>query len=352
MPPDRRRLPTVPDMPSARSEWDGWFQALDRLIPTPADLWEGSIDDVGASRLFRCGADLLDALVERGLPARLTDAGRYYDIHELFNVALYSGSKRSLPELALSMITRFAREPVPQRIELGRWSLLADFATLDGSATPWSVARPTPEALGGSLTSLETKPAFRKGERSRLAVVEPVSRVTLRAGIELQGRVDRVVSPAIREVFHGFLARPWLWYAMPRRLSTDLTAVTKRNTTDCISASLLLARELGERGYEARTRLGLLTNLFGTLHGWVEVRDDDGRWKLLEPGFALLAKGWGFGGDEFIEFCLGSTSNRCLPLSASVDEPLAAAVGDAVGVRVGQHIRFQPCKAPAATPEA
>lgn len=338
-------------MPSVRSECAGWFEALDRLIPTPADLWEGSVDDVGALRLLRCDAGLLDMLVQRGLRTRTTGAGKRYDIHELFNIAMYSGSKRSLPELAVSMITRFAREPVARRIEPGRWSLLAEFATLDGSATTWSVARPTPEVLGGSLTSLEIDPSSCRGDRSRLAVVEPVARVTLRAGIQLQGRVDRVISPRIRDVFHGFLARPWLWYAMPRSLSTDLAAVMTRKTTDCVSSSLILARDLTERGCDVRTRLGLLTNLFGTLHGWVEVRDDDGRWKLLEPGFALLAKGWGFGGEEFIEFCLGSTSNRCLPLSARVDEPWAA-VGHAASVRIGQHVRFQPCKTEATTPEA
>jgi hypothetical protein len=55
-------------------------------------------------------------------------------------------------------------------------------------------------------------------------------------------------------------------------------------------------------------------------HGWVEVVDDDGKVKCLDPSFALLATGNGFGTPDFRELVVGSTVNRVVPTQARVEQ--------------------------------
>lgn len=60
-------------------------------------------------------------------------------------------------------------------------------------------------------------------------------------------------------------------------------------------------------------------------HSWAEFQDTDGRWRPLDPVFALLggADLAGVRAAEFREFCAGSVPGRYLPWNRPAGTPLA-----------------------------
>ncbi|MFI9812472.1 hypothetical protein [Saccharothrix variisporea] len=211
------------------------------------------------------GADALDALVRGGLPVGPDDR---FDSHDLFNFALRSGGGRTVPEQAFAFALRWMRSPAEALLEprTSRFSL-----SLTCSCDPVTLARPHAEPYGGSVSDVTA------ATRELTATVRTVgSLVPLRSEI-LRDEVEAFANLGVR------------WVKLPDALREDVDLVTAHRVATCESASLYLARRFRDAGYLADTRIGWVLGMLDLVHAWVEVVDDDGVTKVVDPVFALLA---------------------------------------------------------------
>jgi hypothetical protein len=93
----------------------------------------------------------------------------------------------------------------------------------------------------------------------------------------------------LRGLVGEFAALGVRWVKLPDALRDDETLVTERRVATCESASLFLARRCQEAGYAATTRIGWVVGMLDLVHAWVEVTDDDGETKVLDPIFSTFA---------------------------------------------------------------
>ncbi|MEJ2856442.1 MULTISPECIES: hypothetical protein [unclassified Saccharothrix] len=216
------------------------------------------------------GADALDALVRGGLPVGPDDR---FDSRDLFNFALRSGGGRTVPEQAFAFALRWMRSPAEALLEprTSRFSL-----SLTCSCDPVALARPRTEPYGGSVSGL-TSDEDLVPTRDLTATVRTVgSLVPLRSEI-LRDEVEAFANLGVR------------WVKLPDTLREDVDLVTAQRVATCESASLYLARRFRDAGYLADTRIGWVLGMLDLVHAWVEVVDDDGVTKVVDPIFALLA---------------------------------------------------------------
>ncbi|MFD0381906.1 hypothetical protein ACFQ2B_04225 [Streptomyces stramineus] len=89
---------------------DGWRRALVGFVPVPAAHARPELDASAARHLLRCTPTAWSALTTGGLTPHPTADGERFDSRDLFNLAVHSGSRASVPELALSLALRFARQ--------------------------------------------------------------------------------------------------------------------------------------------------------------------------------------------------------------------------------------------------
>lgn len=109
-PPSSRDAPGIDDL-------RGWLDSLEQLIPTPHEFREETISRQTAVEMLRCSAGVLDALIRGGLPCSGAQGDERFDRWDLFNVALYSRSRRSIPELSALVVARAAAEKPPTWID-------------------------------------------------------------------------------------------------------------------------------------------------------------------------------------------------------------------------------------------
>ncbi len=295
--------------------------ALDALKPTPEEFRDMRIDRDEALEVLRCGGEVLDLLVQDGLANRTSGGLERFDFHDLANVALYSGSRQSLPETAERFLLRFAEGSPSQWTAGKRWDVT------------WSLRCGRPHCDHGSwLISL---PALgpRSAQDATLADADHREQlhheggaVELRFVAEVVGSQQAVVAAGIRDLFNQLVDElrtgTFRYQWMPQAMRTNVDAATAYGTLDCAAACLLLARRCRSSGYNAHTRIGVVLGLVGVEHVVTEVLDADGTWKTLDPVFAFLAGRSDRITPGFAEFCAGSVGNRMLtwglPATASL----------------------------------
>jgi hypothetical protein len=296
---------------------DRWLGALEALAPTPPRYRERSVGEAEALDVLRCDRSVLEALVGAGLPVVGADGEGQplFDFHDLINVGLYSGTGASLGEMGERVLMRFAAENPERWLGPRRWAVEVDHVCAGDGEAAWSAARPAPEIAAGRCESW--------------AVVGADASATLQlAGVvEVSGRAGSVVAAPARELYREWLADirggrlRFQWLPGPMRL--DPEEAYRRRLTDCVAAALMLERQLGGLGLEARTRKGHVLGLMSVEHAWAELRDADGEWKLLDPILAVVAHRAGTPRPEFDDFCLGSIANRVVPWDRRADQALA-----------------------------
>jgi hypothetical protein len=310
-----------------------WLQALERLVPTPADRRERLLTPAEARATLGCGDDVLDALLDAGLPvAAVEDGEPRLDLHDVINVGLYSGSATSMPELAQRALLRFAVGDPATWTGHVTWSVAIEHhcpwgGGAAGHTGDWSLARPDVERWGGTVPEWSCQPH----ERLPLAPGQPgrpsADHASAIGRVRLPGRVASVRAAVVverfREIVDGLRrhAPRFQWLSAPLRADPD--AAARLGVADCGTTSVLLARELRGLGYAAHAREGHVLGLVPTQHAWVEVVDEDGVWKALDPVFAAIADRVPRTRPEFDAFCLGSFSNRVLPWDVAVGQPIA-----------------------------
>ncbi|RLU87522.1 hypothetical protein CTZ27_23135 [Streptomyces griseocarneus] len=286
----------------------GWRAALDGFVPVPAAHARPELDATAARHLLRCPPRVWALLTDGGLPARPAPDGERYDSRDLFNLAVHSGSRTSVPEVALSLALRFARQDPGHWARERDWDLRTTLTCLrhrgEGHWRAWPP---------GSYDTPAPDPAPRHWSG-------PGAVHTLHHHVRTRGVHARLESPRLREGIADALARPLRYVRMPAAVRADADWMAERGLVDCVSGTLALARRLAAAGHEVRGRTGWLVGPQVTAHTWLDVRDDDGRWKSVDVAHHHLARTL-FGPDAVApEAFAGSRPDRLVPGTAPVGE--------------------------------
>ncbi|HEX8053288.1 MAG TPA: transglutaminase domain-containing protein [Thermoleophilaceae bacterium] len=303
-----------------------WLRSLRELVPIPEPYRDESMDRAAALEVLRCPEEVLDRVVAEGFPSSGEGEAQRFDRRDVYNLALHSGSGRSLPELGVAFLGRLGREGEQAWSEPRTWRIGAQIRCPRregcGADPAWAFGRPVPEELGGELA--ESAPP---GGSDPDADVyewsgEPGS-ASLSATIATRGSVERLVSDEVRDAFMA-VVEDYRFQVLPPALRTDLDSVERIRAADCIAATGVLVRDCRAAGLEAEPQSGFLLGLFGFGgHRWVRVRDSDGRWKSLDPTLAMIAALGGHDSGDFLEYCRGSILNRVVPCNTTPDGEVA-----------------------------
>jgi hypothetical protein len=310
-------------------EAGAWFAALEELFPIPAEYRREEIDRAGALDTLRCGDAVLEELIARGLPCSGEPGRERFDRNDLFNLALYSGSARSVPVMAFRFALRWMSEPASTWFEPRRWTVSIELGCGRpggcGADPRWWLARPMPGEFDGRLGSLAVEPAEASMDERSLVLAGPGG-LRLSGVAEIGGKRMRLRSSRLRKLVDEFLAEGYRWVKLPEELEREPDEVLPLGAANCLCASIELVRRFRAAGFEAHTRRGWLLGMFDFEHMWVEVRDDDGVVKVVDSIFPLLGAMIPNTNPEFAAVCFGSRMNRLLPTRYAADESLAGHV--------------------------
>ncbi len=301
----------------------GWLASLEQLFAIPPEYRRLDAPRAHALEMLRCTEATLDALVAAGLPCEGPPGDERFDGNDLFNVALYSSSRASVPERAFQFVLRWMTDPSDSWFETRRWSFSLELTPdgRSGGASRLLLARPRPELLGGRLLDLESEPAEAAAREGDI-VADGVDRLTLRGRIETTGARMALRSPRLRDIVEEFESTPYRWLKLPEQLQRQPERLLPHGVATCIAASLHLERRCHDAGLRARTRRGWVLGMLDLAHAWLEVCDDDGVVKTIDPIFALLSSLVDDPNPDFRTACRGSRLNRLLATDHRADEPL------------------------------
>jgi hypothetical protein len=230
----------------------------------PDEYHVADTDRAEAERMLNCSPADLDRMILSGLPVR----GDRFDSRDLFNFGLYSGTGRTTPEMAFTFALRWMRSTTEQLLapRTSRFSL-----RLTCSCDTATLAPPRADRYGGEVRDVVA------------------TGTSLAATIGTAGALAPLRSPALVSLLREFAALGLRWMKLPDALREDEDLVVTHGVASCESASRYLVRRCREAGIPAVTRIGWVIGMLDLVHAWVEVVDDDGVPKVVDPIFALFA---------------------------------------------------------------
>ncbi|MBB4905755.1 hypothetical protein [Actinophytocola algeriensis] len=271
--------------------------SLDGMYLIPPEHHVPDTDRATAAELLGCDDRAIDALVHDGL----TVSGDRFDGRDLFNLGLHSGTGRTVPEQAFAFSLRWMRASADALLSprtLG-FTLTADCACADVT-----LAVPRPDRYGGAVTPAPSRDVVRAS--------------TVTATIRTEGRAAPLRSPVLRGLVEEFAGLGVRWVKLPDALRDDETLVTSHRVATCESASRWLALRCRAAGYAATTRIGWVVGMLDLVHAWVEVTDDDGETKIVDPVFALFAAGVAGANPLLTDPAVALRTNRLVPTALEV----------------------------------
>ncbi len=303
-----------------------WRPALRHVAWIPGTHHRGTMPRSVATRVLRCTEASFDQLLDLGLPATETETGPAYDPFDVKNVALHSGTGTTEVEIAMRAIFGYMRSPVADLVAETAWTyaLSVEPAATTDTAGPVRVHRPTPEDFGGSLDSCETAdgPVADDGRCLRVAPGAIATGV-----LRTRGQAAPLRSASIRSITEDLLGSGVAWHFVPGDLDSSVDVAADAGLSGCVTLSVRLERLLAAAGHDARSYRGWSVGSL-TPHAWVEVVDDDGAPKFVDPALALLALRYDLGPREFADFVVGSATNRVVPTHCRATSSLVADVPD------------------------
>lgn len=292
--------------------------SLDGMYLIPPEHHVPDTDRITATQILCCDDRTLDALVHSGLTVR----DDRFDGRDLFNVGLHSGTGRTAPEQAFAFSLRWMRSSADALIEPRR---LGFTLTANCTCTRVSLAVPRPDLYGGAVDPVPETDA--------------VTAAKVTATLRTEGRAVPLRSPVLRGLVEEFAALGVRWVKLPDALRDDASLVTSHRVATCESASRYLAARCHAAGYAARTRIGWVVGMLDLVHAWVEVTDDDGETKILDPIFSSFAADVPGANPLLTDPAVALRTNRLIPTAL------------AVGGRVAHHdcaapvtVRINPVK--------
>lgn len=265
---------------------------------------ERSVDavlDVHQARRFLGISDEDLASLVQGDAALPTVPGGYA-YHDLVSTALDLHLPRSVPELGLRMMMRFAERGQEGMSGAARWSFLLRPPATWPEDTGELVLREPTEAR---LTTILDLPRAAQDDGWAL---------TAGADLDVQGQLEtigvpyRIKGEAATEVYDGMLAAfregavRFQWIGAAGRAAYDRTWRSGR--ADCVVVSRVAADVLRRRGVRVRSQGGRVLGILDARHTWIDVQED-GTWKRFDPLLQTHCERlWG-GGDDRGEFFRG-----------------------------------------------
>jgi len=326
------------------------LNALEDLFPVPAEHWVPDTAAAVAEQLLGCDTATLDELTAHGLPHRILDGEIRYDQCDLFNLALYSGSGATPPEMSFRFALRWMSSPLDDLLARRNWTFRADLSCaypescggIPGSA----LAVPIPELYGGSFV-------MGPGDGSQpvadsdglLQGFASDGSLSLHASLTLGGDLTALQSPVIREIYSDFLDRHPHWVKLPTPVHVEVDLLDAHGVATCVSASLYLERELQRAGLEARTRRGWVLGMLDLVHAWVEVFDSDGTVRVIDPIFGLFSAMLPNANPVLSDPTLSIRSNRILPTQRTAGQPVALHRCNGVETTPNTRLRITPVTA-------
>ncbi len=316
-----------------------WVAAVRKTawIPSTFAAYDMSLEDAAAR--LRAPVSLLERLIDEGLPAVGAPFLRV-DPNDIFNLGLELGWRGALPVVGFTGALRWLTLPLGALLETQTWYCQLSVAVMP-DARKVGLALPFPEVYAGHWAAEAGEPLLPSPRRDR---VDLPPGNCLRGVARLQGRHQPVRGEAIGRIVRDVLSSGMCWAKLPLTLQNRPAVVSALGYANCVSVSLSVADELRGAGFAARTRRGWLIAPVSTGHSWVEVQDEDGQWKVIDPVLVLLrrrleaverprrsASPQAGAGDW--ELADGLLVNRVLPTALPGDVPLCvAADGGAVDV--------------------
>ncbi|MFP8961048.1 hypothetical protein ACLIYP_10895 [Streptomyces nanhaiensis] len=307
---------------------EGWLESLRNLLVIPPELRDEWMDRAGALELLQCGPEILDELLRNGLPHGGEPGAERFDRFDLVNLALYSGSGTSVPEKTMRYALRWMHADPRTLFRPQRWdySVALSPPAADAEADParmeWNLATPHPERHGGWTESLTVGPEGAVlGEKDITA--RGTTGLTASGVLVTSGEHREIRSRQLRDIVTSFGPDRFRWGRMPEELQWRKDVVLSQGYAPCISVCLELAERCRAAGFEARTRRGWIMGMLDLAHSWLEVVDEDGLIKTVDPAFVILADHHAEAAHPKIaDAFTGSLLNRLLPTEHHADEPV------------------------------
>lgn len=300
---------------------DGWRASLATLIPVPEPYRHPDQERKEARATLRCDDETLTMLVREGLPCEGPPGAERFDPYDIYNLGLYSGSGRSLPEYAALFVRRLARADPATWVAPMTWRLrlraeCKAWPTCGGNQ--WAVTRLLPERYAGHVWELTGQPEPTVTDAS-LTMTSRERWIELGWGVSTCGLRRPVYSPVARELMR-WVTEDFRFQSLPQALATSPAHLRLLRAADCIGASMLMEEEFSRLNIPARTERTLMLGVITFLsHGRLEFTDGDGLVKVLDPGLCAISGVNSRRVPAFEEFCHGSTGNRMIPLSGAPD---------------------------------
>lgn len=302
-----------------RAAGGAWRESLAVLYPVPAPHRVEDVDRRTALEMLRCGPEVLDRLVADGLPHTGRADGPWFDRHDLVNLALQSGSGWTMPERAVQFALRWMREDPKTWTEPLEWTYEIGLSCDRCEGGEFRHSRLLPERHGGTLVDQATTPPAGV-DGGDLVWSGPA---TVAGRLVTGGSLLSLRSPRLTAVTLDFLGAGYRWARLPKPVQADYETVMAAGYAPCVTASLFLEREYRAAGYEAFARSGWILGMLDLAHAWVEVIDDDGVRKVVDPALERLSTHSGDPHPGLGAAALGARSNRMLPTAAGAGQPQA-----------------------------
>lgn len=299
-------------------EWQG---AASKVVWIPDPHRRPTMTEASAQRMLRCTDRSFAKLLDLGLPYEDTDDGRRFEPYDLRNVGLYSGTGLTDVEVAMRMILSFMLGTPEELTRPRRWRYRLSLSAPVGphARELRQVYGPTPEVFGGELQTCEPVLGPRVERDGHL--------FPMYQGAELAGELvtagaeDPARAPELQVAVRELMGSGVHWQFLPTSLELEPTAAMDLGVANCVVLCSVLEADLRELGFEAASYRGWMVGLSQSDHGWVEVTDEDGQVRCLDPSFGMLAEGNGFGAADFADLVVGSRLNRIVPTRARLTHP-------------------------------
>jgi hypothetical protein len=227
-------------------------------------------------------------MLSDGMPsAPGADGAPLVDRCDVFNLALDAGWARAIPVVGFRYAMRWLAAPIAELVGQRRWEVAV------GGPTPPEVpallvAALDPERHGGGFRDADERPMHTAGDGVRRVLV--AAGETLRGRATVHGEHAPIRSPQIRRAVADALGADLRWAKLPLALHYRPEVAEGLGYATCLTMSAQIARRLRGDGFAVTTHLGWLMGTLSAVHSWVEVRDEDGRLKVVDPALVLLRR--------------------------------------------------------------
>ncbi|QKW37175.1 transglutaminase domain-containing protein [Actinomadura sp. NAK00032] len=306
------------------------LRTLDGLLVVPPEHHRPDTGRADAAEMLACPEATLSDLVRHGLPATGERGRERFDSRDIFNIALYSGSGRTGIERTVASALRWTRASCEDLIapRVSRFELRVACGSPDGCrpGARNTLARPRTGAYGGRVRHVRAHPAgAARNEHAGTAATARASgpALALSAVLRTVGDCPVLRSPALRAILREFMGAELRWLRLPEAMRDDESLVP-RGFASCGSASRYIARLCREEGIPATTRIGWVVGLPDLVHAWVEVEDEDGVTKVIDPTFVLLAEVIPGANPMLRDPGIAFRTNRLVPTALGVGADIAS----------------------------